>query len=194
MQYRLIFAWICGWMALAAGCSKPATTSIPNMPALVVQAGKPDHSPDNARVPILTEEPTLQNPFVARAALGPSKGHPGDRIVLVIEGKTAPGWHIYAADDSKGTGMPTSLVLKLPEGVALEGEWEFPRAKAGQEGERGTYEGLFQFRQALRFTEGAKPGPIEVQCELAYEACDPFHCLPPKTMTLAAGGEVVLSP
>ena len=47
------------------------------------------------------------------------------------------------------------------------------------------------FRQQLRLETGISPGPIEVICEFAYQACDPFSCRPPEQLVLKARAEVI---
>jgi DsbC/DsbD-like thiol-disulfide interchange protein len=140
------------------------------------------------------EEPTLKRPFVARAALRPAKGHRGETVELVIEARTAAGWHIYAADGPRGSGTPTSLDLKLPDGVEPAGAWHYPSSKPGVEGQGAIYEGHLRFRRLLRITEQAIPGPMEIQCELRYQVCDPFRCRPPETLALSANGEIAPLP
>jgi DsbC/DsbD-like thiol-disulfide interchange protein len=175
---------------LALGCQRP--------PADVPDAGNPSRPTSKAdtglvrpAAPILTEEPTLKNPFVAKAALRPAEGKGGDVVDLVIEARTAPGWHIYATGDSPGGATPTSLEVKLPRGVEPAGAWQYPKAQPGQDGQGGIHAGRLLFRRPLKITDAAQGGPIEVQCDLTYQACDPFHCLPPKTLTLSAKGEVL---
>jgi hypothetical protein len=66
-----------------------------------------------------------------------------------------------------------------------------PRVETGQEGRGGIDEGRPVFRRPLEITEHAPRGPIEVHCELTYQACDPFRCRPPATLRLSARGEVM---
>jgi DsbC/DsbD-like thiol-disulfide interchange protein len=177
-------------MALALGCQKP--------PADDPQTGNPSRPTSKTNpasvgpaAPILTEEPTPKNPFVAKAELRPAARSADDTVELVIEARTAPGWHIYAVGDSPAGTIPTSVEVKLPRGVEPAGPWKYPQAKPGQDGQGGIYEGKLQFLRRLQITENAPKGPIEVQCELTYQACDPFRCRPPETLTLSARGEVV---
>jgi hypothetical protein len=123
--------------------------------------------------------------------LRPAAGKVGDIVELVVEARTATRWHIYAAGESTGGTIPTSLEVRLPSGVEATGAWQYPQTKPGQEGQGGIYEGRLTFRRLLKITENAQPGPMEVHCDLTYQACDPFRCRPPETLTLAAKGEVV---
>jgi DsbC/DsbD-like thiol-disulfide interchange protein len=191
MQPRFIARCLVGLLLLPAGCAKPLDSD----PGTVTAAGaaKTDNVPA-LTPPLLTEQPTPQKPFVAAAGLRPALVRAGETIELVIEARTAPTWHIYAADGPAGVGMPTTLTLKLPTGVEPAGEWSYPEASPAREGESSIYEGGLVFRRALRLTGHMKPGPLAVSCDVRYQACDPFHCRPPTTLALAATAEVVASP
>jgi DsbC/DsbD-like thiol-disulfide interchange protein len=137
------------------------------------------------------EEPTAEKPVVAAAGLRPAKGVGGDTLELVIEIRIAAGWHIYAVDTPVGSAIPTSLAEKLPEGIVVAGAWQYPKAASAPEAPGGIYERRLSFRRPLKITEGARAGRIIVTCDLTYQACDPFHCQPPQTLTLSTNGEVV---
>jgi hypothetical protein len=53
------------------------------------------------------------------------------------------------------------------------------------------YEGKLEFRRTLRVGADATPGPIEVACELGYQACDPRSCRAPAKETLITKAEIV---
>ena len=125
----------------------------------------------------------------ARAELVPAKVRPDGSPDLVIRVHVAPGWHIYAANGSKGPGMPTTLELKLPDGLRTEGGWIIPEPKLGPDGQ-ATYEGEIEFRRHLR-ADPAAAGVIEVTCELAYQECDRFSCRAPTEVRLEATAVVV---
>jgi thiol:disulfide interchange protein DsbD len=131
---------------------------------------------------------------VAQAALLPAAARNGSEVELVIEARIAPGWHIYAADGPAGSGIPTSLTWKLPDGVEPAGEWQYPKTARGAEEQTEIYEGNLRFRRPLRITERAKAGPLEIRCELTYQACNAFRCQPPESLELSARGEVVAEP
>jgi DsbC/DsbD-like thiol-disulfide interchange protein len=183
MRRRALLGWVAGSLALALGCHKPP----PDAP----EASKAEAAAVRPDAPILTEEPTPERPFVANAALRPAAASVGEVVELVVEARTAPGWHIYAPGCPPEGAAPTSLEVKLPEGVEPAGEWQYPRAEPGPGGQGRTYAGRLTFRRLLKITDKARPAPIEVQCELTYQACDPFRCLPPETRTLSARGEVL---
>ncbi len=136
------------------------------------------------------KEPDAEDPVVAEAGLSPARVGPGAVLDLVIRVRTAPAWHIYAAGEQHGPGIPTTLSLKLPEGVKAEGEWVYPEPERGRDGQM-IHQGTFEFRRHLRVGAGVAPGPLSVGCEFGYQTCDPHSCRPPRKVALEAGTEVV---
>ncbi len=169
-------------LAPALACDK--------VPTSASQESKSGSSPENPTTAALTEEPTPEKPVVAVALLRPDKGKTGDTLDLVIEIHIAAGWHIYAVDTPAGSPIPTSVVEKLAEGVEGAQAWQYPKAVASPDGHASIYEGKLTFRRPLRITPRAHVGSLDIACELTYQACDPFHCLPPQTLSLAAKGEI----
>jgi Disulphide bond corrector protein DsbC len=70
------------------------------------------------------------------------------------------------------------------------GDWTYPKSRRGSDGQV-IYEGKVEFRHELRVGSDAGRGPIQVTCELGYQACDPHSCRPPTTVTLKAEAEVI---
>jgi hypothetical protein len=134
--------------------------------------------------------PDGRHPVVARTELSPSTIRRGDQAILTVRVETAPSWHIYAVEGSNGPGIATTLRLRLPRGVEAEGDWSCPKAGRTADGQMA-YEGTLEFRRKLRIGAAAAPGPIEVVCELGYQACDPVSCRPPARAELTAKAEVV---
>jgi hypothetical protein len=134
--------------------------------------------------------PDARRPVVARAELSPTALHPGHEATLVVRVETAPSWHIYAVEGSNGPGIATTLKLRLPRGVEAEGEWSCPNAIRASDGQMA-YEGKLEFRRKLRVGADAASGPIEVACDLGYQACDPRSCRAPAREELIAKAEVV---
>lgn len=184
MRRPIRCCWLFLWMvaALPLACDK-APTSTP-------QISKSDSHAEMPAAPASVEEPTAEKPVVATAELRPPKGGAGDTLDLVVEIHVFAGWHIYAVDAGAGGAIPTSIVEKLPEGIEPAGAWQYPKAESSPLAPGRIYEGRLTFRRPLRITERAPAQRIEVSCELTYQACDPFHCLPPQTLTLSARGEV----
>jgi DsbC/DsbD-like thiol-disulfide interchange protein len=193
----LLSAWIAGGMVLGSvlGCEKaPVPTPQASNVSKQTPVSKRVPAPAPSAGPILTEEATPTKPVVAQAALRPAAARNGSPVELIIEVHIAPGWHIYAADGSTGSAIPTSLKWKLPDGVEAAGQWQYPKAARGAEEQAEIYEGNLTFRRPLRITQRAKPGPLELHGELTYQACNAFRCRPPESLALSARGEVVAAP
>lgn len=178
----------CVWLLIAIAVALPlacdkAPTSSPQIP-------KSDSNAEIPAAPASAEEPTAERPVVATATLRPNKGSNGDALDLVIEIRIAAGWHIYAVDAPAGSALPTSIVEKLPQGIEVAGAWQYPKHISSPEAPGGIYEDRLTLRRPLKITQNAQAGRIDVSCELIYQACDPFHCLPPQTLTLSAKGEI----
>lgn len=138
--------------------------------------------------------PSARKPVVAQAVLSPATVHAGERTTLVVEARIAPGWHIYAADDSTGTSIPTTLKLKLPKGITTQGDWTYPAALPGHEGEGLFYEGTVKFRRTLKVDARTGPGPLKIDCEFGYQACDATSCRPPTKVTVKSTATVTEAP
>jgi len=111
-----------------------------------------------------------------------------------VQIKTAPRWHIYAIQGLSGTGIPTTLKLHLPSGIEAFGDWNCPPPKPGVDRQGPIYEGSVKFTRRLAISRQKVSGPINVTCELGYQACDPFSCRPPETVALNATAEIVPAP
>jgi len=135
-------------------------------------------------------EPDARHPVVATAELTPAMGHPGQSSVITIRVKLAPDWHIYAAEGSNGSGIHTTLELRLPDAIEADGEWSYPKPIPGSDGQM-IYQGALEFRRKVRVKPDAAAGPISVTCELGYQACNPVSCQPPTKLELVARAEVV---
>jgi DsbC/DsbD-like thiol-disulfide interchange protein len=142
-------------------------------------------------VKIALEAPSDRNPVVAGAAVAPTKVKAGETFTLVVQASTASNWHIYAADAPTGGSIPTTLKLKLPEGVSTKGEWIYPASKqhAGVDG--WIYDGDLTFRRKLKVASDVPAGPIEITCEFGYQACDASSCRPPTKLRLKAKAEIL---
>jgi DsbC/DsbD-like thiol-disulfide interchange protein len=147
-----------------------------------------DPVPPKVSIPL--DPPTDRRPVVAGAAISPAKVRAGDTVTLVVQVKTASKWHIYAADMPTEGSIPTTLKLKLPDGVQAKGKWSYPSAVQNRNGEGWVYEGDLTFRRALTLASDVPAGQIEVTCEFGYQACDPSSCKPPAKLSLKAKVEV----
>ncbi len=195
-----LVGWVLWITTIGIGCDKPSRTS-PGAPPS--QGAKPQTDaaqPDRERPPepppiqLTLDQPNSQRPVVAGAALQPAQVKPGQTVTLVVQAQTAPSWHIYAAQNPTGTGIATSLKWHWPEGVEPVGDWSYPKARLGGDGQNLIYDGELTFRRQLRIAANTRPGTLRLTGELGYQACDPFVCRPPATLKLEATAEVVQVP
>jgi DsbC/DsbD-like thiol-disulfide interchange protein len=152
---------------------------------------------DDTSVPsvkIRLDEPSNRHPVVAGAAVAQPKMNAGGTFILVVKARTAPNWHIYAADIPSGSSIPTTLKLKLPKGIAPKGEWTYPKPTQIPGTEGWIYEGDMTFHRVLKLSPDVAAGPIEIGCEFGYQACDPFSCRPPAKIDLQVKAEVLPAP
>jgi DsbC/DsbD-like thiol-disulfide interchange protein len=134
------------------------------------------------------EEPNRAKPVTVAAAVRPAKVRPGGTLVLYVQARIAPTWHIYGAAGSPSGNAPTTLKLQVPTDMEAGGPWSYPKATEGAE---VRYEGTVTFRRHIRVADGAAPGAHALRCEFNYQACDPFSCLPPASLVATASAEVV---
>jgi DsbC/DsbD-like thiol-disulfide interchange protein len=158
---------------------------------VVALAGMSSDEPAIPSVKINLETPSNRRPVVAGAALAPAKAVAGGTLTLVVKAEVAPTWHIYAADETSGSSIPTTLKLTLPSGVTTSGDWTYPTPAPGPTGDGWIYAGALTFRRTLKVSADAAAGPIDVTCVFGYQACDPSTCRPPAKITLKAKAEVL---
>jgi DsbC/DsbD-like thiol-disulfide interchange protein len=208
MMHRLTLLFCQGACLLAclAGCARPASSGFGNhegskTPIATQHKRSTDVEMEQvsegiANVEIELEEPASYNPFVARAALVPADVEVPRTLTFIIRAKTAPGWHVYAADGPVGISQPTRLDLQLPRGVEPDGDWVYPEPTQGDGGNGAqlVYEGDLVFRRRLKITDAASSGGLSVGCEITYQACDAFSCRPPENLKLEAVADAVQVP
>ncbi|MEZ6081029.1 MAG: protein-disulfide reductase DsbD family protein [Pirellulaceae bacterium] len=124
---------------------------------------------------------SLWAPAVSRTRVAP-----GEQVMLVVRCQTAEHWHIYAVDGPVDVGVPTRLNLTLPAGMTQPYPWQLPTAAvaASPLGEISTYAGDFRFVIPLQISPTAPLGKMELQCEVAYQACSESTCLAPGSQHL----------
>ena len=141
---------------------------------------------DPAKVDIPVARPTDQNPVSVGVAVSNTRVAPGEQVMLVVRCQTAEPWHIYAVDGPADVGVPTRLNLTLPAGMTQPSPWQLPAASvaASGGGEISTYAGDFRFLIPLQISPSAPLGKMELQCEVAYQACSDSTCLAPDSQHL----------
>lgn len=134
---------------------------------------------------IAVPDPSPVEPVKAAMRINADKTVAGIRFEVVIRVRIAAGHHIYAVDAAKKPFLPTSLVLKLPEGLETDGEWladEPTLTKAGQR----VYTESVVFRRPCKVRPNVSAGSVSITSELHYQACSTELCWPPKTINLSA--------
>lgn len=145
-----------------------------------------DSASDPLTVDIPVARPTEQSPVTLGAAVSRTRVAPGEQVVLVVRCQTAEPWHIYAVDSPVDVGVPTQLNLTLPAGMTQPYPWQLPAAAVATSpmGEISTYAGDFRFLIPLQISPTAPLGTMELQCEVAYQACSDSTCLSPDSQHL----------
>ena len=135
---------------------------------------------------LFPHEPSNSNPVVAAASIEPVAVEPGGEFTYTVHVRTAPTWHIYPADAGPSPNSPTVLQLILPEGIETVGDWEQPEVRRDPLSGSAVLEGEFEFRQKLRMDSAADGEARKIRCVISYQCCDPFRCLPPAALEVAA--------
>ncbi len=193
MRLYIFIALVCG-VGFQAGCGSLGT-SLPTWQSTFAAGsgksadksdGKSAATDDPLNVDIPIARPTKDNPVTVGAAVSRTRVSPGEQIVLVVRCQTADPWYIYAADGATDVGVPTQLNLKLPPNVTQSSTWQLPDAaiKASPLGEISSYAGDFRFMIPLEISADATAAEMEIQCELAYQACSDATCLAPASQRL----------
>ena len=103
------------------GCERPAMSgterSSANTQSTSTAQSASESPEDAAPAGIVAEEPSPARPVAFGAAVRPAKVRPGETLILFVQACIAPTWHIYSAEDPAGEAIPTTLKLKLPQGV-----------------------------------------------------------------------------
>lgn len=116
------------------------------------------------------QDPVSVNAIIVR---GENKGE----LAVVVKVTMAVGWHIYAYVPADQPYIVTKLVLNLPEGFTLKGDWiKSPATPSSSD------RGVFNYQKEALFycqlvSETEKPGVIKAG--IIYQACNERQCLPP---------------
>lgn len=131
------------------------------------------------------------------ATVEPPVVRPGEVLNLVMTGRVAAGWHIYAAAQPDVGPVPTSFRLTTPGFEALGGLREPPPAEHYDEGFQTavlTHEGEVVLRQPVRVPLGARPGPVELAGSLRFQACTQTSCLRAEDVPIEATVRIEAGP
>jgi thiol:disulfide interchange protein DsbD len=95
----------------------------------------------------------------------------GETFRVAFEISVPPDWHIYPADKTQVTGLPTDFVW---QGAERAGRVTQPKGVPYKEEGVGEYEfleGTFIMTVPVRLKEGATPGPFLVRGKMTYQIC-----------------------
>jgi thiol:disulfide interchange protein DsbD len=156
-------ALLAALVALVVGCAAP----------------HPDTRPANA-----AKAPTGVDPVAVSVRAARDAVQPGDTFEVTVVLDVSPPFEIYA-QDAPPPGVPTRVVLTLPEGFSAPGQWSAPHPVPSQspDGHR-VYDGRVELTREVTVGEDVAPGPRELTCAVRYQACDAFRCLTPKSVEL----------
>jgi DsbC/DsbD-like thiol-disulfide interchange protein len=134
------------------------------------------------------------SPVTVAAKTDRSELHAGDAVTLIVDVRTAEGWHIYAIDRPTGPALPTEITIELPKGWEWVGTWKSPEPlleESSSGAPRFVHEGSLAFRRQVRVGRDAPSGPLTLHGTLSYQACDRFSCRPPEQVGFQAEIRVV---
>jgi thiol:disulfide interchange protein len=133
------------------------------------------------------------------AVLEPSEVRPGEKLRLVMEVRTAPGWHIYSAVPSEveDAPPPTRLAV-IGDGLIVEGpiyetrpsQRFIPVLKMSI----AYHAGRSFLYQNLALSADAVPGDYTAVVQLWYQPCTDRICLPTETRELTVDFQVSPGP
>ena len=189
------------WRAVAivalnsvTGCerSAPPQRSAAESRDRVPTATKTTNPPDVQQFETDLIDPTIS----ARMSAEPKKIAPGDQVLLIVQLKIQPGWHIAPMANITGPVKSTLLSLNLPTGVQSIGDWEKPPSTTLFDGRANSvgYVGNVRFSHELAVDAGVPTGPVELDCRLSYQACNESICQRPAELNLRAKIEIVRQP
>jgi thiol:disulfide interchange protein len=145
-------------------------------------------------------EPTTDRPVSAATAWSVDRARPGEEVALAIVLNIKTGLHINADqrqvrpfEDFKP--YPTTVqVVAASEGVAIEAA-RFPRAKPIKVDYFSealmSFEGRTTIYLPLKIDQRLRPGAVDLQIKVQYQACADTYCLVPQNQLLKATLAVV---
>lgn len=145
---------------------------------------------------VATSAAALQFRSATRAslALDSTMARPGDTITAALRLQMDEGWHTYWVNP--GTGLPTEIKWRLPEGVTA-GEIQWPTPEKYMDSVSGgyVYHDEVYLLIPLTISESVKPGEIKLEGEVSWLECK-TSCIPGDgkvEATLIVGVERTLS-
>jgi DsbC/DsbD-like thiol-disulfide interchange protein len=102
-------------------------------------------------------------------------------IPVFVKVRLAPGYHIYALENTNSLNQATEIETKLPAGLRLDGPWHGPEPKKLSDGSR-VYENQAVFTNVLKGTlKGEK-----LEITVSFQVCNELVCWPPEKLVREA--------
>jgi len=128
---------------------------------------------------------------IARSKIEPSKFSREQKASVFVKLQIAPGHHIYSLKKSLSSSVPTTVELKLPDGVKLDAEWEAPKPE--KVGEALVYRKQVVLRNRLALSEKIPPGKHKAEIRIRFQVCNEAVCWPPESLVTEVEFEVLNS-
>ena len=141
---------------------------------------KPQPVPD-----IVVAAPSDTNRVTAGIAAHPKPVRYGETLTVFVKVRLAPGFHIYAVDNSGSKNAPTSLTNKTSHFFKPDGPWRGPEPKVQDDGSR-TLAGDILFQRRFTVVDQGI-GPLhgeKLPVDLRFQVCNEALCWPPETIHL----------
>ena len=125
--------------------------------------------------------PAPEKPVTVKGTMRPDVSKAGHYTVRV-QFEIKEGWHTYG-EIGDGSGIATSLKMKLPEGVKSAGAWKHPVGSERNEHDSELYVGKGTFSRSVVIEPAAGGKTIDVV--VSYQACTDTFCNRPQTKTVS---------
>jgi DsbC/DsbD-like thiol-disulfide interchange protein len=108
---------------------------------------------------------------------------PGGKVLATLTATIQPGWHMYSLTTPKGGPIPTTVALA--DNPAIAGVQVFqPKPERQMDTAFKLETETFEKQLPLVLEITAKPdaaiGPVNLEAQVRYQACQNTLCLPPK--------------
>ncbi|HYP14632.1 MAG TPA: cytochrome c biogenesis protein CcdA, partial [Bryobacteraceae bacterium] len=130
-----------------------------------------------------------QNPVQWTVAADPQSVAPGKDLLLKVQARIDPGWHIYSLSTPEGGPTPTTVKLEPNPLFSSTATFQpIPVTKFDKNFQINTeiLEAEKSFLIRAGVAPDAKTGPAEAVVQVRYQACTDTECLPRKATLKAA--------
>lgn len=138
---------------------------------------------------LIARQAEAAKPDIQAVLLAPQSLAPGASgvVVVTIEMRIGPGWHVNSHKPKESYLIPTRATLKASGGTVSEIRYPQGVEKRFEFADQtlSVYEGTVRFTADLTAPDGMT-GKISLTGALSYQACDEHACYPPATIQLAA--------